>query len=92
MKLKKSFLKNITLSHCILKARANTRAQTKHHVKAMTSRNRILTSGLKQLSVVAAHVATASTIMAAVSSGQKQNTTNDKSFHMGAGHEITGAW
>lgn len=30
--------------------------------------------------------------MAAVSSGQKQNTTNDKSFHMGAGHEITGAW
>lgn len=58
----------------------------------MTSRNRILTSGLKQLSVVAAHVATANTIMAEVSGGQNQNTTNDKSFHMGAGHEITGAW
>lgn len=92
LKLKKSFLKNITLSHCILKAKANTRAQTKNHVKAMTSRNRILTSGLKQLSVVAAHVATANRIVAEVSGGQKQNTINDKSFHMGAGHEITGAW
>lgn len=58
----------------------------------MTSRNRILTSGLKQLSVVAAHVATGNTIMAEVSGGQKQNTTNDKSFHMGAAHGITGAW
>lgn len=30
--------------------------------------------------------------MAEVSGGQKQNTTNGKSFHMGAAHEITGAW
>lgn len=30
--------------------------------------------------------------MAEVSSSQKQNTARDKSFYMGAGHEITGAW
>lgn len=58
----------------------------------MTSRNRTLISGLKQLAVVAARVATANTTVAEVSSGQKQNTTKDKSFHMGAAHEITGAW
>lgn len=30
--------------------------------------------------------------MAELSGGQKQNTASDKSFYMGAGHEITGAW
>lgn len=66
------------------------RAQTKNNVKAMTSRDRTLISGLKKLSVVTARVATANTTVAEVSSGQKQNTSN-KSFHMGAAHEITGA-
>jgi len=58
----------------------------------MTSRDRTLISGLKQLSVVTARVATANTTVAEVSSGQKQNTTNDKNFHMEAAHETTGAW
>lgn len=89
--IERVFLKR-NLSHCILQAKANPKAQTKNHVKAMTSRNRILISGLKQLAVVAAHVATANTKMAEVSSSQKQNTARDKSFYMGAGHEIMGAW
>lgn len=58
----------------------------------MASRNRTLISGLKQLAVVAARVATANITVAEVSSGQKQNTTKGKSLHMGAAHEITGAW
>lgn len=70
----------------------NARAQTKNNVKATTSRAKTLISGLKQLSVVTARVATANTTVAEVSSGQKQNTTNDKYFHMGAVHEITAAW
>lgn len=68
------------------------RAQTKNNAKTMTSRDRTLISGLKQLSVVTARVATANTTVAEISSGQKQKTTNDKSFHTGAAHEITGAW
>lgn len=58
----------------------------------MTSRDRTLISGLKQLFVVAARVATVNTTVAEVSSGQKQDTTNDNSFHTGTVHEITGAW
>lgn len=52
----------------------------------MTSRDRTLIRGLKQLSVVTARVAAANTTVAEVSSGQRQNTTNDKSFHMGTAH------
>lgn len=64
----------------------------KGNVKAMTSRDGTLISGLQQLSVVIACVATADLSPAEVSSGQRQNTTNYKSFHMGAAHKITGAW
>lgn len=49
----------------------------------MTSRDRTLISGLKQLFVVAARVATVNTTVAEVSSGQKQDTTNDNIFTRG---------
>lgn len=90
--MKKSFLKNITFILLYSESQSEHETKNKNNVKAMTSRDRTLISGLKQLSVVAARVATANTTVAEVSSGQKQNTTNDKSFHMGAVHEITGAW
>lgn len=63
----------------------------KGNVKTMTSRDGTLISGLKQLSVVIACVATADLTLAEVSRSQRQNTTNYKSFHMGAAHKITGA-